>query len=249
MRVQERQRVNSEGLFSLAASGKDGAQRRGEGKIMEIFGPLCTASLPLPPSVITELKFLTCTDKITFLGSFDKMMSHNSPLPTEKRQKKIELILWDCSFFLLASRDLACLSPLFTWRIMWISSPDQTGVVGGLPSSAVYGRPVTAACGTLYGGMHCLGLRWGISSSFLWDHYACWGNTRTPQIMECRVRGSGPAQRFCVLIAVSTRLTGVGKKTSEGSRGSHNPENKTTPDSNNLSPHHTVNEKCIYGLF
>lgn len=112
MRVQERQRVNSEGLFSLAANGKDGAQRRGEGKIMEIFGPLCTASLPLSPSVITELKFLTCTDKITFLGSCDKMMSHNSPLPTEKTQKKIELILWDCSFLLLASREYMPISSL-----------------------------------------------------------------------------------------------------------------------------------------
>lgn len=63
MQVQERRRVTSEGLFSLAARGKDGAQRRGEGKVVEIFGPLCTASLSLSPSgaVATELTFTTDT--------------------------------------------------------------------------------------------------------------------------------------------------------------------------------------------
>lgn len=50
----------------MAVRGENGAQRREEETFMEIFGPLCTASLPLSPSVglITELKFLTGADKV-----------------------------------------------------------------------------------------------------------------------------------------------------------------------------------------
>lgn len=46
---------------------------------MEIFGPLCTASLSLSPSgaVTTELTFITDTDKTTFLGLCDKMVCHS----------------------------------------------------------------------------------------------------------------------------------------------------------------------------
>lgn len=79
MRVEERRRVTSEGLFSLAARGKDGAQSRREGKIVGFFGPLCTASLSLSPSgaVATELTFITDTDKTAFLGLCDKMLYHS----------------------------------------------------------------------------------------------------------------------------------------------------------------------------
>lgn len=79
----------------MAVRGKDGAQRREEETFMEIFGPLCTASLPLSPSVvvITKLNVLTGADKVTFLSFCDKMLYHNSPLPTEHRQIKLGLKL------------------------------------------------------------------------------------------------------------------------------------------------------------
>lgn len=92
----------------MAVRGEDGVQRRDKETFMEIFGPLCTASLPLSPSVAvtTDLKFLIGADEVTLLSFCDKMLYHNSPLPTEQRQIKLGLKLWNCSFILLASRGL-----------------------------------------------------------------------------------------------------------------------------------------------
>lgn len=65
----------------------------GKGKIMEIFGPLCTAILSFSPSgaVRTELTFITDSERTTFLGLCDKMVHHSCPLPTEQSKLKLNL--------------------------------------------------------------------------------------------------------------------------------------------------------------
>lgn len=93
MWIQERQRVTSGGLFFLAAQGRMVHREGGKGKIMEIFGPLCTAILSFSPSgpIITELTFTTDSDKTTFLGSCDKTVHHSCPLPREQSKLKLNL--------------------------------------------------------------------------------------------------------------------------------------------------------------
>lgn len=148
----------------------------GKGKNMEIFGPLCTAILSFSPSgaVITELTFITDSDKTAFPGSCDKMVHHSCPLPTEQSKLKLNLSHGLAHFCLptevlnYRSSSLHLRHNLPYFYLEWQGEISAPQVVLGwqevcrppLPVTGIGWQLVTAACGTQpVGVVHSFGQR------------------------------------------------------------------------------------------